>query len=149
MKEILASGNVDKDFKRFGINAKLTYGNEDTDYKVYEVTEEDFSILCNESDIDNTWINCGWRHCLGSTKGAVNNILIVNGKELKCWYEEDFEEGLEELEEEFKPEYDDLLTYLCDECGCSTFKNICALTVDLAKYNNMKLSELFERYEGK
>lgn len=141
MKEILVSGNVDKDFKRLGINAKLTYGNKDTDYKVYEVTEEDFSILCNEPDTDNTWINCGWRHCVGSTKGAVDNILIVNGKGLKCWYE-DFEE------EDFKPTHEDLLTYLCEECGGSTFKNVCALTVDLAKYNNMKLSELFKVYEG-
>lgn len=147
MIEILTSGNVDNDFKRLKINPKLTYqGKDEMEYKVYEVSDKDFEILCNEPDIEGTWENCGWRHCIGNTKGAVNNILIVNGKELKCWYEEYFEEDLEELEEEFKPEYDDLLTYLCDGCGCSTFKNICALTVDLAKANNMKLSKLFKTY---
>ena len=45
-------------------------------------------------------------------------------------------------------ECDNLLSYLCDEVGASTFKNVCALTIDLAKYNNMKLSELFEIYQG-
>lgn len=148
MRELLISGNVDNDFKRLGVNPKLTYGDEDKEYKVYEVSEEDFEILCNEPDIEGTWENCGWRYCTGSNKGVVNNKLIVNGKELKCWYKEDFEEGLDELEEEFKPEYDDLLTYLCDECGCSTFKNVCALTTDLAKANNLKLSQLFNGYQG-
>lgn len=149
MKEILTSGDCKIDFQRLGINPTLTYGNDETEYNVYELSEDEFEILCNEPDIEGTWENCGWRHCTGSNKGFVNNTLSINNKELKCWYEEEFEEDLDELEEEeFKPEYEDLLTYLCDECGCSTFKNVCALTTDLAKVNNLKLSQLFKEYQG-
>lgn len=46
-------------------------------------------------------------------------------------------------------EFYDLLQYLCDEMGCSSPRNVCALTKDLAKYNNMKLSELFLKYQGR
>ena len=51
MMEILVSGNSTKDFKRLGVNPIRTYGTLiNTDYQVYEITEEDFKILCDESD---------------------------------------------------------------------------------------------------
>ena len=142
MKEILVSGNVDKDFKRLGVNAKLTYGNEDTDYKVYEVTEEDFDILCNEPNTDNTWINCGWRYCEGSNMGYPNVYLNINEKRIKCWMYEFEDEPIELYD------YETLIEYINEECGATTFKNICAIAIDLAKYNKMKMSELFKVYEG-
>lgn len=142
MKEILVSGNAEKDFKRLGIKAKLTYGNEDTEYKVYEVTEEDFSILCNEPDIDNTWINCGWRHCEGSNMGYPNVFLYINETRIKCWLDE-FDDELIQFQD-----YDYLLEYIEEEVGATTFKNICAIVTDLAKYNRMKMSELFKIYQG-
>lgn len=150
MKEILTSGNVEVEFKRLGVSPILTYGNERTDYKVYELTEEDFEILCNEPDIDNTWIDCAWIYCEGSNQSKTNEILKVNGADLKCWYkplddEDYYYDDEEEIERE---EYEDLLTYLCWEIGASTMKNVCALCMDLAKYNDMKLSELFRVYQG-
>ena len=45
-------------------------------------------------------------------------------------------------------EYKDLLEYFCEELGASTEKNVCALAVDLAKYNGLTLSELFKIYGG-
>lgn len=144
MKEILVSGNPTKDFERLCITPKLTYGDEDikdTEYKVYELTEEDFKILRDElDDIEGTWDDCGWRYCESSNQGNINAILKVNGNKMKCWVDE-------EDNDSFCAEYDNLLEYLYDVMGASTFKNICALTMDLAKYNNMKLSELFKNYQ--
>lgn len=47
-----------------------------------------------------------------------------------------------------KREYPDIITYLCDEIGASTEKNVCACTVDLARQNNMTLSQLLKKYLG-
>lgn len=142
MKEILVSGDVTKDFTRLGINAILTYDNEAI-YKVYEVPDEDFKILDNEPDVTGTWIDCGWRYSDGSNIGQPQDKLIVNNKELICWYEKDIDED----DELYKYDYDDLLEYLYYNMGCSMFKNVCALSMDLAKYNNLKLSELFKIYQ--
>lgn len=65
MKEILVSGNTDEDLKRLNVNAKLTYGNENTRFKVYEVTENEFKTMCDEPEIYNTWMNGAWRYCEG------------------------------------------------------------------------------------
>ena len=41
--------------------------------------------------------------------------------------------------------YTNLSEYLCDCIGASTGKNVCACCVDLAKYNDMTMAELFEK----
>jgi len=48
-----------------------------------------------------------------------------------------------------KLRFDNLLSYFSEEWGVSTEKNICALAVDLAKMNEMTMSELFEKYVGR
>ena len=142
MNEILVSGNCNNDFKRLCVQPTLTYSSNSTHYKVYEVSEKDFNILCNEPDIKGTWVDCGWRHCTGSNMGEVDNVLIVNDKELKCWYEE------HEINELYMPVFKDLSDYIRNELVATTFKNVCAVCVDLAKYNSMKLSDLFKIYQG-
>lgn len=148
MIEILTCGNVEKEFNKLGVEFRQTYKSEECG--VCEVTEEEFKILCDDAERDDEeWKEGGWNYCKGSNQGKTNNVLKVNGKELKCWYEPD-EDELEELEEGedyYRPEPSDLLEYLCDIMGCSAFKNVCALTKDLAKYNDIKLSELFEKYQ--
>lgn len=47
-----------------------------------------------------------------------------------------------------KYEYSNLSQYLCEHLGISQPRNACALAVDLAKYNDMTIAELFEKYEG-
>lgn len=135
MKEVLIMGNVEKDFERLGIALRQTY--EGKDYGVCEVTEDELKLLCNDADNDNenTWQDCGWRYCKRSNQSKPKQKVLINNKEITAW-------GVIPLEE-----FDDLLQYLCDEMGCSQPKNVCALTKDLAKYNNMKLSELFLRYQ--
>lgn len=148
MKEILVSGNPTKDFERLGVNPILTYGDDETEYRVYEVSDEDFQVLINEPDseeIDGIWEDCGWRYCEGSNQGTPNATLKINNKELKCWLENVFEDD----KESYIPSYNNLLNYLCEEMGISEFRNVCALAKDLAKYNGIKMSELFKIYQDK
>ncbi|WP_416188246.1 hypothetical protein [Clostridium perfringens] len=155
MVEILIMGDVAKDFKRLGVKLNQTYNG--YEYGVCEVTEEEFKILCDEPDIKGTWINCGWRYCKGSNQQKPSQKVLINNKEIIAWYDDtlDFdseEERLAYIEEHggVMPleRFDDLLTYFVIEMGVSQPKNICALSVDLAKYNNIKLSELFNIYQG-
>ena len=145
MKELLIVGEVKKEFNKLDVEYRETYRGEE--YRVCEVTEDEFKILCDDADNnDDEWEDGGWRY---SDQGRTNDILKVNGEELKCWYEPDKDEleELEEGEDYYRPEPSDLLEYLCDIMGCSAFRNVCALTKDLAKYNDIKLSELFEKYQ--
>lgn len=142
MKEILTMGNITEDFNRLGIIVRQTYKGKD--YGVCEVTDKELKILCDEPDIENTWEDGGWSYCEGSNQGNPTITLSVNHNNLKCWYDPIDTED----EETYIPQYVSLLEYLCDAMGCSQPRNICALTNDLAKYNDMKLSELFKTYQG-
>ena len=147
MKEILTMGDVSKEFERLGVVLRETYkGN---DYSVCEVTDEEFEAICNDNDnIEGTWSNCAIRYSEGSNQGKPNDVLKINHKDIKCWFNPIIDcNELEKDEEIYKPEYVSLLEYLCNGMGCCLPRNVCDLAVDLAKYNNMKLSELFKEYE--
>lgn len=156
IKEILIIGNVIKDFNRLGIELRQTYNG--ADYGVCEVTEEEFKKLCDEPDnIFGAWENGGWRYSEGSNQEQPNQKILIRNKEIIAWYDDSFDFDNEEERCEYLEEHNgimplesfcDLLQYLCDEMGCSQPRNICALTKDLARYNNMKLSELFKIYQG-
>ena len=121
-------------------------------------TEEEYEQIA----ADDSW----WRGANGSNLGVPYQIFKINGKSLLAWcgrnrdelYDEynemDEEERAEyaraeEYVEFFAPfEYSDLLTYFCEELGASTERNVCALATDLAKYNNITIGELFEKYGG-
>lgn len=137
MKEILTFGDVTKDFKRLGVDFRQTYLGEE--YGVCEVTDKEFEKLCNEPNTENTWNDGGWRYAEGSNQMIPSEIIKINGEKIIAWYEDIYD---------FDGEYENLLQYLCYEVGCSQPGNVCALTIDLAKYNNMKLSELFQKYQG-
>lgn len=155
MLEILTMGSVKKDFERLGIILRQTYNGDD--YGVCEVTEDEFKTLCDEpEDIFGAWEECGWRYCEGSNKGKPNQKVLIMNKEIVAWYDDTNDFDSEEEKQDYLEEhngviplekYHDLLQYLCDECGVSQPRNVCALTTDLAKYNNMKLSELFKKYQ--
>ncbi len=68
----------------------------------------------------------------------------VNHQELVCWVE-----TLNDGEETYRNDWHvNLLEYLEIEMDCSSFKNVCAVTKDLAKYNNMTMADLFQKYQG-
>lgn len=164
MKEILG-----QELKIFFENSKLegipTYIGDD--YEVWvvedatfaemsEMTEELFRRLCPDG-----W----WRYSLGSILGTPYVIYKVNGHDLIAWDERHENErcckGCSDLKNGMCEGTDDdicncigercyptLFRYICDEIGASTEKNVCAIAVDLAKYNGLSLGELFHRYQG-
>ena len=155
MLEILTMGNIKKDFDRIGIQLRQTYKGKE--YGVCEVTDKELDTLCDDPDIPYTWIACGWRYCEGSNQEKPSKKVLINNKEIIAWYDDIWEFDSEEEKQAYLKEhngiiepveYTNLLEYLCDEMGCCQPINICALTKDLAKYNNMKLSELFKIYQG-
>lgn len=167
MKEIL--GNDLEQFFNNGINGKCTYKGDW--YEVWEVSNETFNEMNDMSEEkfleiagDDAW----WRSAEGSNQGVPNNKYIINGKEIIAWdgrcrceYYDDYCESCEDRtdgmceasDEDIEScwgerKYNTLSDYLCDEIGVSQPKNVCALSVDLAKYNNVTMGELFTRYEG-
>ena len=108
--------------------ADITYaGNR---YEVWEVSDELFEKMCNMSEEEFVEIageDAWWRQSYGSNLGYPEETTIVNGDEI---------------------EYENLSEYLCECIGVSQPRNVCACAMDLAKYNDMTMGELFEEYEG-
>lgn len=131
------------------------------DYQVWLLSKDDFNNLCsvNNEDWQEDW--GWWRYALGSNLGTVDCSYIINSEMLMAWdgtKRKNWCSGCGETEcagtDQDKAEcynnrkYSDILTYLCDEVGASTERNVCACTIDLAQQNNMTLSELFKKYLG-
>jgi hypothetical protein len=160
MKEILGA-ELDLAFKELNINALKTYEIKNFPweysevYQVWELSEEDFKRICeipnNEWKDDWGW----WRFVEGSNLGGVDSRYNINNHYIYAW------DGVsrinfEEENKNCKPEdrwfrdrkYKTLLNYFCEEIGASTERNVCAVAVDIAKQNGIKMSELFIKYQG-
>ncbi len=151
MKEILG-GSLENAFRELSINAVKTYeGNTHLSSltQVWEVEDEDFDKLCEikEEDWEYEW---GWWR--GAEGSNVNNPLSrfnINNHYITAWDGYGRLYAMSERDGMYRDrKYSDLLEYFCDEIGASTEKNVCAVAVDLAKINNIKLGELFRKYQG-
>lgn len=161
MKEILG-GNLKRFFDTVDNkcnNTDITYaGNR---YEVWSVSDKLFQQMCDmtEEDFvklagDDAW----WRQCDGSVLGVPEATYTIKGHRLLVWEQRDRSEwcdGCECDDEEscvecmdYSREFQSLSEYLCNEVGVSVEKNVCACAMDLAKYNNMSMGELFKKYEG-
>lgn len=151
MKEILG-GNLEQAFERLDIDAHMTYMGRtilDGNTQVWEVGDEDFKRLCDvdEDDWKKDW--GWWRSAEGSNMCNPLENFIIKGQEIIAWDGTGRLEAEEEGEDWwYKREYSCLLEYFCEELGASQPRNVCALAVDLARINNMKMSELFQKYQG-
>lgn len=170
MKEIIGE-NMGNIFADLGINPKETFSGHIgywNNFTVWEINDEDFEILCNMTDEEFKkysqylpW----WRYAEGSNQGTPGYGFTVNGEKLIAWYNADRDEDLvEDFENEDEADKEDgldqyiatwhttefptLTEYLCSELGASTERNVCALAVDLAKYNDITMAELFRKYGG-
>ncbi len=139
MKEILA-----KNIENIVDVSKRAYCGDR--YEVWQVSDGTFNILCNMSDetfyrqCPNGW----WRSADGSNMGVPNYEFTINGHLIDAWMR-DAED--EEEKEYYDTPYSSLTEYLRTVLGASTERNVCALAVDLAKYNNMTMAQLFQKYE--
>lgn len=141
MKEILG-----KDLKRFFDvvdseynNAEITYaGNR---YEVWEVSDELFKRMCDMSEekfVELAGENAWWRSSEGSVMGTPDVEFTISGEKMIGWNTRGEYENFQ---------YANLSDYLCYGIGASQPKNVCACAMDLAKYNNMTMGELFNKYE--
>ena len=143
MKELLGN-NLKQFFDRVDNppnSAEITYkGNK---YEVWELSDELFDKMCDMAEEefselanDYAW----WVSSKGSSLCIPDKEFTVNGKYLLAWDSPIYENNMYE--------YHNLSEYLYDCIGYSQPRNVCALAIDLAKYNNMTMAELFEKYEG-
>lgn len=125
--------------------AEITYaGNR---YEVWTVDKELFDKMCDmteEEFFELAGEEAWWRSSNGSNLWSLETgIIEINDKEMTGWVEKPYEKnvwhGLS---------YKSLTEYLCNFVDVSMPKNVCACAMDLAKYNDMTMSELFEKYEG-
>ena len=150
MREIL--GNNLKQFFDIVDNppndAEITYAGDR--YEVWEVSDELFVKICDMSEEEFVEIageDAWWRQSEGSNLGYPDETAIVNGSELICWGKERVYPSFDYIPKEMK-QYENLSDYLCNCVGASQPRNVCACAMDLAKYNDMTMGELFEKYEG-
>lgn len=153
MKEILGS-NLRQFFDTIDNqpnNADITYAGDR--YEVWEVSDKLFQKMCDMTEEEFVEMASGdawWRSSVGSNLGHPNSTMSINGSDLKCWsrevdyYISCWSQGKEIVQKK----YDSLSEYLCECIGASLPRNVCACAVDLAKYNDMTMGELFEKYEG-
>ena len=145
MKEIL--GNNLEQFFNTEINGERTYKGDR--YEVWEVSDEVFNAMCDMSEekfVELAGEDAWWRSAEGSVLGVPDTTVHINGHEMLAWADESWED--DEEDDEFEIYADCLTSYLGDVLGASQPRNVCALAVDLARYNNMTMGELFAKYEG-
>lgn len=112
-------------------------------YEVWEVSDELHNKMCGMSEEEFAELAGGdawWRSSEGSVLGIPDTKFKVNGKNLMAW-----DSPIYESKKGNK--YESLSDYLCNCVGVSQPKNVCACAIDLAKYNDMTMAELFKKYE--
>lgn len=166
MQEIFAE-NLQEFFNNTKLEGKRTYRGKD--YEVWKVSDDTFESMCNLNDeeFEKLCPKGMWRSAIGSNMGIPDVEYKINGNIILAWdgnsrsdNESECEKCLDRengacdgTEEDFNEcfgarEYSGLLEYLCEEIGASQPRNVCALAVDLANYNNITMGELFTKYEG-
>ena len=172
MIEILAQ-NIENLFtENTGIKGIRTYGPGDL-YDVYEVSDADFEKInaMSEEEFEKICPDGMWRYAKGSIMPAPDATYTINGVEILAWdgatRQSYYNDYCRDCSDRVESEeilgrncmgndedickclgdriYPSLIAYFVGEMHLSQPKNVCALSVDLARYNNMKMSELFNK----
>ena len=133
MKEILGE-DLELAFETLGIKAIKTFNGDE--YQIWELEDGEFKKLSLTDDWlwDSSW--GWWRQSEGSCMGSVNKRFSINGHWIYAW-----------ADSSPKNKYNSLIDYFNNELNLSTERNICSLSVDLAKHNRLTLGELFTKYQ--
>ena len=146
MKEILG-GNLKRFFDTIDSkcsNSDITYAG-DT-YEVWSITDELFDKICDMTEEEFVKLageDAWWRYSEGSNLGTPDITVYIKGREMRGWNKLWADEM-----EDWELHRESLSDYLCNCVGASQPRNVCACAMDLAKYNNMSMGELFTKYEG-
>lgn len=123
-------------------NAEITYAGDR--YEVWEVSDELFVKMCDMSEeefVEMAGEDAWWRSSEGSNLGYPDAEFEVNSENLTGWDSPIYSSKIGHR-------YENLSDYLCNCIGASLPRNVCACAMDLAKYNDMTMGELFAKYEG-
>lgn len=144
-KEILGH-NMGLFFRNADIGADCTYIEKSAlkdglQLEVWEMNREDFQRMCDIPEDEfakmSVW-DSWWRSADGCILGEPDSMIKINGHSVKAWMGKIAK----------RKKYPNLLTYFCDALGASQPRNICALAVDMAKYNKMSMAEIFKELQG-
>lgn len=140
MKEILAGDGFRKAVKKLKLDAIQTFSSiYNNEWEVWCVSDESYEEMCaiREEDWKDDW--GWWRRATGTNlEGDKINTFKVNGRAML---------GFKTYKNR-KTNYKNLFSYMCDGIGASTPKNVCAVSVGLAKLNGISLSQLWCEYQG-
>jgi hypothetical protein len=149
MKEILGGG-LDKAFEELNLYAQKMYELKNKSweyceiYQVWRLPDEDYDKLCLIPE--NAWKdNWGWwRSAEGCVLGNPDHRYNIKHHYIWAWDNDN------RIEKDYYKDrkYRNLLEYFSEELNLSAERNVCALSVDLAKYNGMTMAELYNKYQG-
>lgn len=133
---------IEPALEHFKIPYTKTYEGEEI--SVYKISVSGLMKLCEVPDekwkIDWGW----WRYCEGSIlRFTPTHVFTINELPMVGYYNEDYNCG------SYNHSYQGIRSYLCDAIGASTEKNVCAISMDLARLNGLTLGELFTKYTDK
>ena len=175
MKEILTGRNFKNAVEELNLTARETYKESSPSdsyrepYSVWELSDESYDAICSfeEDKWKDEW--GWWRYAEGTNiEGSPKLLTDINSKEIIVWlnkvkFEDRMNDEIEDLEEDEEEEIDrerieasiiaekhyrSLTEYCLSEWGASLERNVCAITVGIAKLNGMSLSELWKNYQG-
>lgn len=166
MAEILAGNGIRNAFHELNVDARQTYKmNHEPYYEIWDINKKNLKALEEAEEWPDTY--GFWRYAKGSNLGTPASFFTVNGQFMIGWdgrsrdyIKEDwnnmsdnekvkYNNSFSEYEEEMKPrEYENLLSYMCNEIGASLESNVIALAVDLARANGKTVAQLFQIYQG-
>lgn len=142
MREILAGDGFYKAVKELKLEAIQTYSSRyDNIFQVWCVSDEAYEQMCaiREEDWKDEW--GWWRYATGTN-------LEDDGREIKTFKVNGISMLGFHADKSRKKTYENLFRYICDGIGASTAKNVCAISVGLAKLNDISLTQLWSEYQG-
>lgn len=115
-------------------------------YEVWSMPDEVFDMISDMSEekfVKLAGEDAWWRSSNGSVLYSLDKgEITINNKKMIGWIRKLWDE---EISKDIN--YQSLSEYLCEFIGASTPNNVVACTMDLAKFNNMTMGQLFSKYE--
>ncbi|ANI24818.1 hypothetical protein SMUDGE_199 [Bacillus phage Smudge] len=144
--EVFTIGEIGNQFDRLGITPVTHLKLENTlmGIGVASLTPLDYSKIVNDICVDDSnWQDAGWKNPYGSNLGIPTQTATVNGHDLTCWIEDELDDDDEAILNSW---FVDIFEYLDIGVGATSFKNSSAVIKDLAKYNNMSITDFMLKY---
>ena len=149
MVEILGN-NLSVAIQELNVMAKRTFNSDE--YEVWEM-EEIERLKLNATTEEEWKENYGWFRYGDGANVTPCKTVKINGIEVIGYENERFKEAFEdegfEGYEEFVHSYRGLTQHFEETCGATTCENVTAVSIEMARHNDMTLGELFGKLYNK